>query len=245
VNRVKTVCFLILAWPFLQAQKTVSYLVGMPDTQLYPQYWNVGGHLDGYLPRLLRRFAADSKINLELKPYPIRRYLLEFKGGRLDMILPSNPAWAEGSAGPAIVFSESVMQSRAGFISLTADIQPSTVKYVATLAGYTISFLANPNTPFKSARISYVNDVNSAMLVLASKRTDVAYLHFDAAQEWIRMNPNVKAVFHFHHQYSELYDYHMATIRHPQIVHEFNRWLQKNPGALNEIKASMTAGKRP
>lgn len=239
--------FLAFLLPFLYAQKPSPYVVGLPDSQLYPQYWNLSGKVDGYLPRVLQRFAADSGVRWELKAQPIRRYYVEFKEGRLDFLAPSNRAWTEGSSQTGIVFSEPFMKSRAGFIGLTAQLEPTQIKQVTTLAGYTISFLTQPGTPFKNAKVNYVNDVNSAMKVLASRRTDLIYLHYDAAREWIRANAgsHAQVQYYFHDKYSEEFDYCLATIRHPRIIESFNRWLRGNPKVLDEVKASMLTGKYP
>jgi ABC-type amino acid transport substrate-binding protein len=180
---------------------------------------------------------------------PIRRYVLEFTAGRLDFIVPANPAWGEGASTVPILFSDPIMQSRAGLIGLTPGIDPTRIKTITTLAGYTIAFLSAPNHPLKNAQVNFVNDVNGAMKVLASKRTDVIYLHYDAAREWIRTNSQIKTgmnskplvKFHFYDQYSEEFDYCLASIRHPAIIDAFNRWLRKHPGVLEEIRASMQA----
>jgi hypothetical protein len=118
---------------------------------------------------------------------------------------------------------------------------------VTTLAGYTIALLTDPKTPFKNATVTYVNDVNSAMKVLASRRTDLIYLHYDAAREWIRANAGsrMRVQYHFHEKYSEEFDYCLATIRHPRIIENFNRWLHENPKVLDEVKSSMLSGKYP
>lgn len=239
--------FLLLLLPLMQAFKPTPFVVGLPDTQLFPQYWNLSGKADGYLPRVLQRFALDTGVHWELKPQPIRRYYVEFKEGRLDFLAPSNPAWAEGSSRVPIVYSDPFMKSRAGFIGVTPEVQPAQIKQVTTLAGYTISFLNDPKGPFKGVKINYVNDVNSAMKVLASRRTDLIYLHYDAAREWIRLNTEgrLQVQYYFHEKYSEEFDYCLATIRHPKIIESFNRWLREHPKVLDEVKASMLTSKYP
>jgi ABC-type amino acid transport substrate-binding protein len=246
-------CFFSCLLPILQAQKPLPYVVGLPDTQLYPQYWNLSGKVDGYLPRILERFAAESGMRWELRAQPIKRYYVEFNEGRLDFIAPSNPAWAERNSRAVITYSDPIMKSRAGFIGITPDFDPAKIKQVTTLAGYTISFLTDPKTLFKDAKVNYVNDVNSAMMVLASKRTDLIYLHHDAAREWIRMSATVKAdaklkakvTFVFHEKYSEEFDYCLASIRYPKVIEAFNRWLREHPQILEEVKASIATSKYP
>lgn len=238
--------FLVGLLPLLQAQKPVTHVVGLPDTQLYPQYWNVSGQVDGYLPRILQRFASDSGLHWALKAQPIRRYYVEFREGRLDFLAPSNPAWAERNSRVPIYYSDPIMKSRAGFIGLTPDFDPAQIRQVTTLAGYTISFLIDAKSPFKNAKVNYVNDVNSTMMVLASRRTDLIYLHYDAAREWIRMNPKGKSDFVFHEKYSEEFDYCLATMRHPKVIDTFNTWLRQHPNILEEVKATgMTSSQYP
>jgi ABC-type amino acid transport substrate-binding protein len=238
---------LVFLLPFLQALKPPPFVVALPDTQLFPQYWNLSGKVDGYLPRILQRFSADAGINWQLKAQPIRRYYVEFKEGRLDFIAPSNRAWAEGNSQEPIIYSDPFMKSRAGFIGLTPELDPARVKQITTLAGYTISFLTNPKSPLQGVKVNYVNDVNSAMKVLASRRTDLIYLHYDAAREWIRLNEGgrPRTHYHFHEKYSEEFDYCLATIRHPKIIESFNRWLREHPKVLDEVKASIITSKYP
>jgi ABC-type amino acid transport substrate-binding protein len=238
---------LVCLLPLLLALTPLPLVVGLPDTQLFPQYWNLSGKADGYLPRILQRFASDTGIHLELKAQPIRRYYVEFKEGRLDFLAPSNPAWAERSSPTPIVYSNPFMKSRAGFIGTRPELQPVQIKLVTTLAGYTISFLNDPKGPFKGVKVNYVNDVNSAMKVLASGRTDLIYLHYDAAREWMRLNTEgrTQTQYFFHEKYSEEFDYCLATIRHPKIIESFNRWLRENPKVLDEVKASMLTSKYP
>ncbi|HET9241614.1 MAG TPA: hypothetical protein VFO10_30385 [Oligoflexus sp.] len=239
--------FLVFLLPLLQALKSPSYVVGLPDTQLYPQYWNLSGKVDGYLPRVLQRFSADTGIHWQLKAQPIRRYYVEFKEGRLDFLAPSNRAWAEGSSSVPVIYSDPFMKSRAGFIGLKPELDPAQIKQVTTIAGYTISFLTDSKSPFHGVKISYVNDVSSAMKVLASRRTDLIYLHYDAAREWIRVNSEGRAPvhFYFHEKFSEEFDYCLATIRYPKVIESFNRWLRENSKVLDEIKASILTSKYP
>ncbi|HYX33706.1 MAG TPA: hypothetical protein VE954_11380 [Oligoflexus sp.] len=231
--------FLASLFPILLAQTPapLSLSVGLPDSQVYPQYWNHAGKLEGYLPALLRRFAAEAGIVLDLRFYPVRRYVSEFKEERLDFITPSNPLWSENSSKFKVQYSISFMQSRAGFIGLTSQLHPAHIKDVTTLAGYTVSFLSDKSTGFKDVKLNYVNSIDSAMMILIARRTDLVYLHFDAVQEWLRKQQRVKEPVHFHEKYSELWDYHLATIKHPGIIADFNRWLQKKPNAVDEAKA--------
>ncbi|WP_141732738.1 substrate-binding periplasmic protein [Oligoflexus tunisiensis] len=243
--RLWTFLLLCLAVPILLGHKPAHYIVGLPDTQLYPQYWNDEGKLAGYVPALIRQFAADEGMVLDLEFYPIRRYLVEFQEGRIDFIVPSNPGWGEGSSSQAMTFSIPFMQSRAGFIGLDPKLHPSKINSITTLAGYTVAVLFEKDCEFKGVKLEYVNSVNSAMRVLMAKRTDLVYLHFDAAEEWIRLNPKVKTSFYFYDQYARLMDYHLGTMKHPKIIERFNRWMQKHPEALEQAKASVGQGKRP
>jgi hypothetical protein len=239
--------FLVCLLPLLQAHKPPPMVVGLPDSQLFPQYWSGSGKVDGQLPRILQRFAADTGLHWDLNAQPIRRYYVEFKEGRVDFIAPSNPAWAEGNSQVGVIFSEPFMKNRAGFIGLTPHLDPAQIKQITTLAGYTISFLNQPGTPFKNATVNYVNDVNSAMKVLASRRTDLIYLHYDAARAWIRADAHgrAKVPYYFHDKYSEEFDYCLATIGHPKVIESFNRWVREHPKVLEDIKSSILTDKYP
>lgn len=219
--------FSIVLLTFSVSAKT--YVVGFPNNDFYPQYeQGPDNKAIGFLPELLKKFASDHKLKFEFRFLPIKRYLEFIKSGKIDFIMPDNKDWAlEAKAGQQYIYSNRIMDSQVSIIVKRSNefISVEQLKSIGTISGYTIHKL-DSEISSKQISVSYNNNPDGLLKQVSLGRIDGAYFHSDIALHLAKKLdkdlviakslPNVD------------YSYHFSTIRHPEIIKQFNLWLEAN-----------------
>ena len=224
------------AWP--APAGAVDHVVGVESQSYRPFYWTENGQYHSPAREILDEFARQARINFIYRPLPVNRLYREFLSGQLDFKFPDNPQWKiEEKKGRSIIYSDSVVEYIDG-VMVTPQRKGRGVKAIKVL-GIILGF-----TPWdyqdliQKGQIRLVeNGSFEGLLEQAIRgRVDGAY-----------MNPIV-ARFHLEKAMQKpgalVFDpdlphtkgsYLVSTIKHPELMVRFNRFLKQNSQKVRAI----------
>jgi polar amino acid transport system substrate-binding protein len=236
-------CFLslllvLLAWPLLAGARE-SLVIGVENHYYLPAYAYENGNYTGYAREVLDTWAKDRGYQVEYRALPVPRLYASFYGGQVDFKFPDNPNWKKDErVGKAIVYSDPV----AAFIDGTS-VRPErrgagvdTVKVLGTMGGFTpwawlerikagkaaLSENYNLEALVRQALAGRVDGVYASVAVINYQLDHVlrqpGALVFDPSLPHSRDN------------------YHLSSIKHPELVRDFNEWMRKNHERIATLK---------
>ncbi len=233
--------FLILIFSFTAASGLYGatvYIVGVEDLDYYPYYSNRNGDYSGFSRELLDAFAAAANISFEYRPLPVKRLFASLLAKDVDFKFPDNPKWqTEMKKGVAVSYSEPLAISRDGIM-----VRPERkgaglekLRVLGTMRGFTpwiyLEYIEGQQIELTE------NDAYAGLLrqVLVG-RIDGAYVNPVVARvELEKIGKAGELVFDPGLSYQDS-EYLLSTIKHPEVVREFNAFLKKNPDVVKALK---------
>ena len=218
-----------------QAQKT--YSVGVEAFPYYPHYQITGESFSGYARDILDAFARVKGYKLRYHPMPYMRIVNLFLSNKLDFQYPDNEYWlAKRKKNHHIYYSQSAVNYTDGLHLLPNNIGKGldSVKTIGTLLGFTpIQYF--PLQDSGQLEIHYSTTVEGLIKQAHLGRIDGLYLNTDVI-DYAERNKALKLVFdpslpHIKSGYS------LSSINHPDIIEDFNHFLNNYPDIVNTIKS--------
>lgn len=215
-----------------------SFVVGVEETQYYPQYTYENGQYGGFAREVLDAFAADRNHKFTYKPLPVVRLFSEFAAGNVDLKYPDNQKWSpDVKAGKSVRYSSPVVTNIDGvsIVAARKDAPVESIKTLGTVKGFTAWSWADQ---IKAGTVQLHENNTFAGLVqqALAGRVDGAYASISVVGYQLKsMNKDGALVFaaHLPHQKS---DYHLSTIKHPDLIAEFDQWMVEKAAFLAQLK---------
>ncbi|WP_346727584.1 substrate-binding periplasmic protein [Zestomonas insulae] len=218
-----------------------TYVVGVEQADFEP-YFSVDaqGRYSGFARELLDRFARDAGIELRYQPVEPSHLLGELLDGRIDLKYPDSPYWAkELKAGKPVVYSTST----ADFIDgvLVAPLQRGKgiqhLKRLAVVGGWTPEQYREAIDSQHLTRVDS-RDLRDMIRTTLKKQADGGYYNVEVAIHALNYsNSSSNAlVFDSSLPYSRG-TYHLSTLKHPQLIERFDRFLKEHPEELAALKS--------
>ncbi|MGG2398837.1 substrate-binding periplasmic protein [Pseudomonas sp. SH1-B] len=234
---VLLLCLILCALPGL-AQEEIR--VGV-ELQPYPPYSDVeNGEYRGYARDLLDAFAAKYGYRFVYAPLPVRRLLGDFLADRVDLKFPDHPQWnADQKAGhdihyshPAAPYVDAVLVKPEYLGQGTARIQ---------LLGTQNGFTPWPYLPeIRAGRFKLIqaNQIESLLLMAINDRVDAVYLNPRVVAHQLHQMGQPEQALVLDPQLPHVEDhYYLSSIRHPQVIEAFNRFLDEHAEEVAAIRS--------
>ncbi|WP_120995510.1 transporter substrate-binding domain-containing protein [Stutzerimonas urumqiensis] len=215
-------------------------VVGVEQASFLPHYSvDEQGRYHGYARDVLDLFAAVEGVELTFRPMPAEALLPALLAGEIDLKYPDNASWAsDAKAGHSLHYSLPVADYVDGVLvaprrlGLGAD----QLKRLAVVDGWTPR---GYEAALSSGQTLLVpgEDIEQMIRQALLKDTDGAYYNVVVATYYldnIRARPGA-LVFDpdLPHTRST---YHLSTVRHPELVAAFNRFLSENAASVEQLK---------
>ena len=220
------------------AEKTI--IVGVEELNYYPYYDFSEGNKRGFFKELLDRFAAENGYTVVYKPLPVKRLYNELLvSGQIDFKFPDNPLWGSTyKEGKAVIYSEEVAAYIDGTMVAEAHEGEGVekIRKIGTIAGF------SPWVYMDSIKNKQVESIENRTLpgllkTTLAGRVDGAYVNI-AVAEYILLEKLKKPgalVWDKKLPYDKN-NYRLATLRHPETIREFNRFLKEKSLWINALK---------
>lgn len=228
----------LLFWPALAAARD-TLVIGVESLYYLPLASYENGVYRGYARDLFDAFARDRGYAVEYRALPVPRLYASFFEGEVDFKFPDNAHWKQDQrVGKKIHYSDPVVAYIDG-TSVTPDkmnAAAAPIKRLGTMGGFTPwawmdrigadQILLSENTRLEAlvrqALAGRVDGVYASVAVINYQLDHVLKhpgdLVFNPALPYSRDN------------------YHLSTIRRPEILNEFNDWMRKNRRWIAALK---------
>lgn len=231
-------CFLLSAPTAADTART--YVVGVENTDYYPISRLDKGAYTGFARELLDAFAQSRGYRFEYRPFPVPRLFATFIQGDVDFKFPDNPYWqADLRRGKTIVYSAAVATYIDGAMVRPemANADMDRIKTLGVVSGFTPwawkDILARGAVALREN-----TDLASLAEQVMAQRVDAAYgsvAVMNYRLEHVLKKPGA-LVFNPRLPYSRD-QYFLSTLKHPDMMREFNDWLRNNAGQVRALKA--------
>lgn len=217
-----------------------SYRVGVPDLDYSPLFTVEEGRFQGYARAVLEAFADTYGHHFDYRPLPPYRLMPAFIEGLLDFKFPDNPAWeTDIRQARTIVLSaplalaRDVVAVRPDRLGRPAD----SLKTLGTLPGLTARGEWQEASSQRGLRLVPMASLNRLINHTLSGQLDgiqldAAVLAFHLAVK--RGIPDSLLPDDRHPPIRR--PYHLATIRHPDVLKEFDRWMAVNEDLIDALR---------
>ncbi|HPO50034.1 MAG TPA: transporter substrate-binding domain-containing protein [Spirochaetota bacterium] len=224
---------------FSQTKK--EFVIGVENIKYYPIYNWDGKNYTGYAKDLLDAFAAKKGYTFKYLALPVARLFNDFlNGNTIDFKFPDNPYWSSDmKKDKNLIYSKSIVEYIDGVIvhpdrkSLGVD----KLKILGTVMGFTaweyLDMVSSKNISLKES-----TDLNGVLQQTMNKHIDGAYVNVTVAEYTLNevLKKPKSLIFNDKLPYTKS-SYFISSIKHPQIVEEFNQFLESNKAEVNKLKA--------
>ena len=238
MRRFPLLLLALMFWPTLAGAREVLQ-IGVENQYYLPAYAFENGVYKGFARELLDAWARDRGFQVNYRALPVPRLYASYFGGQVDFKFPDNPDWKKGErVGKAITYSEPVMAYIDGCSVLPKrrGLGVNAVKVLGTMGGFTPWAWLDQIKAGKTA-LSENFDLGALVRQTLTGRVDgvyasVAVIHYEL--DHVLKQPDA-LTFDPSLPYSRD-DYYLSSIKHPQLVLDFNAWMRANRNLVGTLK---------
>jgi len=232
------VCSLLLVGVAHAASPT-TLVIGVENQPYLPAFTYENGEYRGFARELFDAYAKDRGYRIEYRALPVPRLYASFFDGQVDFKFPDNPNWKGEQRGAyKITYSDPVMASVDGvFVVAGGKVrQADDVRVLGTVSGFTPWAWGER---IKSGKVAVSENPGFDALIrqTLAGRVDGAYANVAVVNYQLEQVLHKPGALHFRADFpSSRNDYHLASIRHPEVVRDFSLWLKQNRAAVAALK---------
>lgn len=219
------------------ATKAKEYVVGVEDVSYYPLF-DFRNSKTSYTKELLDEFGRQYGHKFIYLPLPIKRFSRWLIEEQIDFKYPDNVRWEDGSVdNSSFIYSEATITLVAGTLTLKdGKISPNNVRVVGTLLGFYPTHWVDL---IKQNKVTLYEDPSTMVLIRQMLRG-----HVDA----IDLEPSVvnhhlsllgkPGLITLNRDFDyEVYSYYLSTIKHADVIKQFNEFLRDNQEYLKKLRS--------
>ena len=218
---------------------TQTLIIGVENINYFPYYKTVNGKYQGFSREVFDLFAQKHNLKIEYEELPVNRLYQYFISGKVDFKFPDNKHWAQDlKKGKKINYSKPVAHYFEGVMVLPQNQINSLndIKVLGTVQGFTpwpyLKYIKNERIK-KSENPNYEN----LLLQGLNNRVDGIYTNIAVAKFHLNNNLNKPNALVFDKELPHIEDnYHLSTIKHPDIISQFNKFLKNNKTQIENLK---------
>lgn len=237
--------FYILVLVCLVPQQLVSaprpLIVGVEDTYYYPHYEVRDEQWQGFGAAVLERFAQSAGYELIYKPMPVERLFRSFVQGEVDFKYPAAQAWKpEDKSGIPIIYSDPVIDYIDGLNLLEHRVGESieNIRSIGIVRGFTPVSWSDRIAKGEIELVEGDSFVGLIRLVLRG-RIDAIYANLDAVSYTLKeqqLADQMDSLVFDKSLPHDSGDYRLATLRHGEVIDDFNAWMIANAALMQTLK---------
>jgi hypothetical protein len=227
--------FGLLAQPAALAQ--TQFVVGTEDLNFYPHYNFTAADSTGFANEVLQLFAQRYGYQLSFQPLPVKRLYHELDN-LVDFIYPDNPNWAKYQGSQASrIFSEPLVYNMGTTLVLPANKQITLQQFrtLAVIHGFTPTAWLALHGQHRFKLYEVPNAASAVNLVLRGQ-LDGADVEYNVAQHILRQQQQEGALVVAQELPMTRVAFHLSTIRHPQVLQQFNQFLLSHKAEITALK---------
>lgn len=230
----KFIILAIASWCYSAQAK--EFVVGVEDVSYYPLYDFPSGR-GGYTKDLLDEFGRQYGHKFVYLPLPIKRFSRWLIEHQIDFKYPDNIRWnPDGKVYKDFVYSDATISLVAGTLTLAEKYKKrDQIKVLGTLLGF------HPTQWIKEIKAGDVKLYeHSSTLVLIQQvlrgHVDGIDLEPSVVNYHLKLLGKADALRVNKDLSFEVYNYYLSTIRHKDVIAQFNEFLKRNQPFLKKLR---------
>lgn len=219
------------------------FSVGVEALQYLPHfaYDEQDREYQGFARQLLDAYAASRGCRFDYRVFPVKRLFDEYLSRRsLDFKYPDHPTWAaEAKAGMGIAYSAPVVSYIGGTMVLPENLGRGVdaVGRLGTVRGFTPwPWLERIRSG--QVRVQETNKFTSLLLMTMKGRVDGADIDVAVARHHLVETFGMPGALVFDPGLPHVKNsYHLSSFKHPEVIKDFNAFLEEEAALVETIKA--------
>lgn len=231
--------FLLILTQHAQA-KEKEYIVGVEAVSYYPLFDFDADEVNrpSFTRDLLVKFFESHKLKYRFVALPIKRFDKWFIEQNIDFKFPDNFRWRVDKDNKLnIIFSEPVIQLEAGTYVLleNRDTRREEIKILGTISGFHPTLWLN-EIKTKQVVLQQVSSPISIVKHLLRGHTDATNIDKNVINSHLEQLGENKEIVLAQNITHQQYYYHFSSIKHPEIIEQFNIFLADNKKYIESLK---------
>lgn len=213
-----------------KAEPNENLVIGVEDISYYP-YFDYTKSETSLSKTILDKFAADNGYTITYIALPIKQFSKWLYENDIDFKYPDNKRWLQHNIKihEAQYFSDGIVHMRAGTVVLlkNKDKPISFFKNLGMINGFDPSLWGQE---IDKKKVHILDDSSPKVLVkhLINGIIDGVDLDIEVANHYLN-SLGLDAEVTYSSTFPQyIFSHHLSTIKHPQIIQQFNQWLAKN-----------------
>ena len=224
-------CLLIFLCAFgVAAQQVKNLVIGVEDIAYYP-YFDYTGSDTSLSKTILDKFAADSGYTLTYVALPVKKFSKWLYENDIDFKYPDNKRWHQPSATEhnAEYYSDPLFYLRAGTVVLLENSdKPKTYFHsLGMISGFDPTLWREE---IIKGEVSILDDSSTKVLIkhLVNGLVDGIDVDIAVANYYLNTLGLNHALTYSNTLPQDLFSHQLSTIKYPEIIEQFNQWLNAN-----------------
>ncbi|MDE1463245.1 hypothetical protein [Spartinivicinus poritis] len=220
-----------------------EYIIGVENTMYYPHYnFAKSKESESYAKAVFDLFAEKKGYKLRYYSLPIKRLKESFLVEKtLDFLYPDHPWWTpDMKKDVQVVYSQTVVTAIGGTLVLPENKGRGidSFKKLGMIRGFT-PFHWKELIEQKKVTISRSRDAPNLLEMVILGRVDGADMELSVANFHLQRMGKLKSLIVDPDLPYVSNPFHLSTIKHPEIIQEFDMFLKENEKILTSIKQRM------
>lgn len=221
--------------------QTKEYIIGVEDVSYYPFYDFSAETLDrrSFTKELLSTFFRHQGYQFKFVALPLKRFDKWYVEEAIDFKFPDNIRWRIGESKKLnLTYSQPVLHLTAGTYVLKKNSQllRQEIKTLGTISGF-FPTLWYDRLQNKTIELVEVSSPYSLIKHLLHGNIDAINIDKNVIDYNLKLlQQDGDAILLSTHIKHERYAYHFSTILHPEVIQEFDEFLDKNSLRVAELK---------
>ena len=219
------------------ADKQPIYTIGVENIDYYPHY-AFGHRKNSFTKELLEFFFKQEAINIKFIPLPLKRFNQWYTKDKIDFKYPDNGEWRTDDANKFnVIYSDTVFTYIAGTIVLnkTTEFTAKNIKRLGTITGFYPTLWIN-RINNNETKLIEDNNVISVMRLLIHGIVDGINLDYSVVNFHLKQIDKKKLLIMAKSLPHKKTNFHLSTVKHPDIIKKFNLFLKQNQLLINKLK---------
>ena len=233
------IIILMIGSAFNTAAFAEKFIIGVEDNRYLPHYAFENGEYKGFGRDVLDAFFQSANYDFKYRAFPVARLFRSFVNAEVDFKYPDNAMWSMAlKQDKPIVYSDPVIAVIDGVNVLPENKNrgPENIKLLGTIRGFTTS-----NWLQRIKDETVILSENDSIILLIQQtimgRIDGTYANIDVIQYLLNNTLKKPNALQFDPSLPHTRThYHLSSIKHPEVIEEFNAWMKDNQDLILRIK---------
>lgn len=241
INNIKKICLtLFLSFTNINLSYTQEFIIGVEEVSYYPlfDFSATDTSKPSFSRDILKEFFEQHNYSYRFMALPIKRFNKWYEDKGIDFKFPDNVRWQNYKNNKTnIIFSRSVIKLMAGSYVLesNATYKRNDIKKLGTIFGF-VPTLWLDKVEGKELELIEENTPFSIIKHILHGNIDATNIDANVIRHNLKLVEKPKAIVLNTNIYHEVFSYHLSSIEHPEIIKQFDTFIQNNPELIQQIK---------